>query len=61
MTDIGKTVGVENVMTYGIVIGIAGLAMALINYPIYKGIVESRKKKYAPRIIKLSEDIMNNK
>ena len=58
MTDIGKTVGIENNMTYGIIIGVIGLALALINYPIYKGIMNSRKKKYAPQIIKLSEKIM---
>ena len=59
MTDIGKTVGIANNMTYGIVIGIIGLALAIINYPMYKGIMNSRKKKYAPQIIKLSEKIMN--
>ena len=58
MTDIGKTVGIENNMTYGIIIGVIGLALAIVNYPIYKGIMNSRKKKYAPQIIKLSEKIM---
>ena len=59
MTDIGATLAIENAMVIGIVIGISGLAMALINYPIHKAILSSRKKKYAHKIIELSDKIMN--
>ncbi len=58
MTDISATVGISDPMLPGIVIGIVGLIMALINYPIYKGILGSRKKKYAPQIVALSDKIM---
>ena len=61
MTDIGATVGIDNNMLIGIVIGIIGMLMAIVNYPIYKSILASRKEKYAERILKLSEKIMNNK
>lgn len=59
MTDIAKTVGIQNPMLYGIVIGIIGMVMAIINYPIYKSILASRRKKYADKIIALSDKIMN--
>jgi len=36
-----------------------GMILALVNYPIYKGILGRRKKKYAGEILKLSEKIMN--
>ena len=58
MTDIGTTVGVNNPMIPGIVIGVAGMLMAIVNYPIYKGILASRRKKYADKIIALSDKIM---
>ena len=58
MTDIGTTVGISDPMLPGIVIGIAGMFMAIINYPIYKGILGSRRKKYADKIIALSDKIM---
>ena len=58
MTDIGETVGIQNPMLYGIVIGVIGMIMANINYPIYKGILSSRRKKYADKIITLSDKIM---
>ncbi|MBQ7300566.1 MAG: dihydropteridine reductase [Clostridia bacterium] len=59
MTDIGTTFGLENAMIPGIVIGIVGMVMAIANYPVYKNILASRKKKYADQILALSEKIMN--
>ena len=56
MTDIAETVGIDNPMVVGIIIGVVGLVMAIINYPIYKGILGARRKKYADKIIALSEN-----
>jgi F0F1-type ATP synthase assembly protein I len=36
MTDIAETVGINNPMVVGIIIGVVGLVMAIINYPILK-------------------------
>lgn len=58
MTDIGAAVGISDPLLPGIIIGIAGMFMAIINYPIYKGILGSRRKKYADKIIALSDKIM---
>jgi uncharacterized Tic20 family protein len=58
MTDIGAIVGLASAMVPGIVIGVVGMGMALSTYPIYKKILNDRKKKYAPEILKLSEKIM---
>ena len=59
MTDIGATVGISDPMIPGIVVGVVGMFMAIINYPIYKAILGSRRKKYADTIIALSDKIMN--
>lgn len=59
MTDIGSTIGVKESMMPGIVIGIVGMFMAIINYPMYKGILGSRRKKYAGKIIELSDKLMS--
>ena len=58
MTDVGTVLGMTVTMVPGIVIGISGLAMAVTTYPIYKKILNSRKKKYAPQILELSERVM---
>ena len=55
MTDIGQTIGMASPMTPGVVIGLAGMVMAIANYPIYKGILTGRRKKYAQQIIALSD------
>ena len=59
MTDIGATLGIANALVPGIVIGVLGLGMALLTYPIYKGILNSRKNKYGAEILALSDKIMN--
>ena len=58
MTELGATLQMANPMIPGIVIGIVGMAMALTTYPIYKKILGSRKKKFAPQILALSEKLM---
>jgi hypothetical protein len=59
MTEIGTILGLANPMVPGIIIGVAGLAMAISTYPIYKKILNSRKKKYAAQILELSDKIVN--
>lgn len=59
MTEIGTIIGLASPMVPGIAIGVVGLAMALSTYPIYKKILSSRKKKFAPQILALSEKITN--
>ena len=61
MTDIGEKLGLGDMMVPGIVIGVVGMIMALVNYPIYKKLLGSRKQKYAKKIIELSEKIMEEK
>ena len=59
MTDIGEIVGLGEAMIPGIAIGLVGMAMALLTYPIYKSILGARKKKYAKQILELSEKMIN--
>ena len=58
MTEIGAMIGLTNTMVPGIIIGIVGMVMSLLNYPLFKKMLNARKKKYAPEILKLSEKIM---
>jgi len=60
MTDISEIVGISNPMASGIVIGVIGMLTAIINYPLYKGILNSRRRKYAGEIIALSDKIMKD-
>lgn len=58
MTDIGSIIGLSGSMIPGIGIGIIGLAIVCSTYPIYKKALASRKKKFAPQILELSEKLI---
>lgn len=49
---------VANGLALGVAIGVVGLGLSLLTYPIYKKILKSRKKKYADEIVKLSDAII---
>lgn len=57
MTDLAETLGLAAPMVPGLILGIAGMAMAIVNYPIYRRILTARRKKYADAIIALSDRI----
>ncbi len=49
-----------DLMALGIVIGCIGIIMIGINYPSYKKMLNSRKKKYGKQIIDLSDSLINS-
>ena len=58
MTDIGAKIGMVSTLVPGTAVGIVGMGMILTTYPIYKKILNARKKKYAGKIVELSNRIM---
>ena len=44
----------------GIIIGIAGIIMISITYPIYKMILKKRKERYGELIIEKSNELLND-
>ena len=42
----------------GIIIGLAGIAVLAAAYPVYTKITEKQKKKLAPEILRLTEELM---
>ena len=59
MTDVANMLGLGDMTIPGIAVGVVGMALAIINYPIYKGILNSRKKKYSEQVIALSNKILS--
>ena len=58
MTEIGTTLGLENTLPLGVAVGVVGLFMAVINYPIHQRILSSRRRKYAAEVEALSSKIL---
>ena len=59
MTDVASLLGLGDMTIPGIAVGVVGMVLAIVNYPIYKGILSSRKKKYADKILALSNKILS--
>lgn len=55
MGEIGS--GTVGSFVFGLVIGVLGMIGVCINYPIYKHILENRKKRYAFEIMELAKEI----
>ena len=50
---------IGDLMIPGIVIGVVGIVMVAVNYPIYRAIVKSRKQKYSAEVLRLTDDLLN--
>lgn len=57
MKVIGTTLSFA--MPLGICVGVVGIALVSINYPIYKRILKNRKQKYSGQILALSDSLLN--
>lgn len=42
----------------GVIIGVAGMAMAALAYPVYTGTLKKERKRIAPEIIRLSDELL---
>ncbi len=60
MTDLGKILGSlgDFAMVIGIIIGIVGASLASLAYPMYNLILERQRKKLAPEIIRLTDELI---
>ena len=51
---------ISALMPVGICVGLIGIAMVSTAYPIYKRILNNRKKQYSNEIIEKSDELLNN-
>ena len=49
--------GTAGAVAGGIVVGVAGMAIMAVTYPLYKKFLNARKKKYAFEIVELAKQI----
>ena len=60
MTDIGELLGLNATlaMLVGIAVGIVGMVMAGVAYPVYNRIVKTKREKIAPQILRLTDELL---
>lgn len=58
MTDIGKMLGTTLALIVGISIGIIGIVLVCLAYPIYNRTLKKEREKIAPEILRLTDELM---
>lgn len=60
MTDLGEILGSHKdmAMVIGIIVGVIGGILAGMAYPLYNAIAKAKRKKLAPEIIRLTDELM---
>ncbi len=60
MTELAEILGFfgNTAMVIGISVGVVGGIIASLAYPIYSAIVKAKRKKLAPEIIRLTDELM---
>ena len=57
MTELGAALG-SLAMVLGILVGLAGLAMVAVSYPLYRRTLEQERAKIAPEILRLTDELL---
>ena len=57
MTDIGAALG-SLAMVIGIVIGIVGMVLVALAYPLYNRVLKKERQKIAPEILRLTDELL---
>ena len=57
MTEIGAALG-SLAMVIGILVGIVGMVLVALAYPLYNRVLKKQRKKIAPEILRLTDELM---
>ncbi|MBQ3504409.1 MAG: hypothetical protein IJA75_06875 [Oscillospiraceae bacterium] len=57
MTELGAPLG-DFAMVIGVTIGLAGIILVALAYPVYNRTLKKEREKIAPQILKLTEELM---
>lgn len=57
MTDIGHALGSLS-MVLGIVIGLVGMVLVALAYPVYNRVLAKERQRIAPEILRLTDELM---
>ena len=58
MTDIGEVIGLSHSFIPGIIIGILGMIPMGLAYPVYNRVLEKERRRIAPEILRLTDELM---
>ena len=57
MTELGAALG-NLAMVLGVVVGIAGIVLVVLAYPVYNRTLKKERERIAPEILKISDELL---
>ena len=60
MTDFGAILGITGLaeLIVGIILGLIGIVLVVLAYPVYSKVLKKEREKIAPEILRLTEELM---
>lgn len=60
MTNLGERLGLQGTlgMVIGVIIGIVGIILVCLAYPVYNCVIKREREKIAPEVLQLTEELM---
>ncbi|MBQ8381838.1 MAG: hypothetical protein IJX47_01390 [Clostridia bacterium] len=57
-TDLSDTLGIGNPLVPGVLIGLAGIGIAALSYPVFAAVTRRERARIAPEILRLSDELL---
>ena len=57
LTDLGEMLGIASTFAVGITVGVIGMTGVILAYPLYRHVVKRERRKIAPRILELTDEL----
>ncbi len=57
MTELGTLVG-EFAMVLGILVGVAGMVLVALAWPVYRNVLKKERERIAPEVLRLTEELL---
>lgn len=59
MTELGTALG-SLAMLFGVIIGLVGMIMVALAYPVYNKVLKKERARIAPQILQLTDELIQN-
>lgn len=59
MTDIGAALG-SLAMVLGIAVGLVGMVLVALAYPVYNRVLKKQRKRIAPKVLRLTDELLKS-